>query len=84
MTNILLNGCFDNSESEHKDELIKQLLIEAQVQQESLVQRNYLLNKVVDIVLLLRPICRQFKGQPLTGVYQELYNAIKKTALTIH
>ena len=81
MSKILLNSCFDHSESKDRDKLIKQLLIEVQQQQDSLVQRNLLLAKVVDYILLLRPICRQFKGQPLTGVYQELYNAIRKHIL---
>ena len=81
MTKVLLIGCFDDSGSNDKYKLIKQLLIEAQEQEKLSVQRNLILLRIVNIVLLMRPICRKFNGQPLDRVYQELYDLIKEKLL---
>ena len=78
MTKVLLIGCFDDSGSNDKYKLIKQLLIEAQEQENLSVKRNLILLRIVNIVLLMRPICRKFNGQPLNIVYQELYDLIKR------
>ncbi|MDJ0634271.1 MAG: hypothetical protein QNJ34_13870 [Xenococcaceae cyanobacterium MO_188.B29] len=77
MTKVLFIGCFDDSRANDKYKLIKQLLIEAQEQEKLSVQRNLILLRIVNIVLLMRPICRKFNGQPLDRVYQELYDSIK-------
>ena len=77
MTKVLFIGCFDDSGSNDKYKLIKQLLIEAQEQENLSVQHNLILLRIVNIVLLMRPICRKFNGQPLDRVYQELYDLIK-------
>ena len=81
MTKVLLIGCFSDGDSNDKAQLIKQLLIEAQQKKNLLVQRNLVLVRIVDTILLMRPICRQFNGQPLNLVYQELYDLIKKQLL---
>ena len=81
MTKVLFIGCFSDGESDDQDELIKQLLIEAQQTKNLLVQHNLVLGRIVDTILLMRPICRQFNGQPLDVVYQELYDLIEKQLL---
>ena len=81
MAKVLFVSCFSNGEYHDKDQLIKQLLIEAQQKKNLLVQRNLVLVRIVDTILLMRPICRQFNGQPLDIVYQELYDLIKKQLL---
>ena len=81
MTKVLFIGCFSDGESHNKYQLIKQLLIEAQQKKNLLAQRNSILVRIVDIILVMRPICRQFNGQPLNVVYQELYDLLKKQLL---
>ena len=81
MSQVLLLSYFDNNESKDKDEIIKQLLIEAQQQAKVSVRRNLVLVEIVEMLLLRRPICRQFNGQPLNTVYQELYDLIKRQLL---
>lgn len=81
MAQVLFIDCFDDDESNNRNQLIKQLLIEAQQQANLLVRRHAILVKIVDTILLMRPICRQFNGQPLDIVYQELYDLIKEHLL---
>jgi hypothetical protein len=61
--------------------LLQQLVAEAQTSN-SLKQRQLIVSQIVVMILRSRPLCRRFHGTPLTGVYQEIYDLVKRKMLT--
>ncbi|MEL7038553.1 MAG: hypothetical protein AAFO04_23500 [Cyanobacteria bacterium J06592_8] len=57
------------------DERLEQLILEVQAC-ESTSTRHQILNRLVDEMLRSRSWCRPFRGQPLSGIYQEIYEAV--------
>jgi hypothetical protein len=62
----------------HQGALLKQLIEEVKQQLPETNERQLALIKLVDEILRSRRICRPPKGQPLTGVFQEIYQEVHK------
>ena len=67
--------------SQDRDKLLRELLQQAQ-SSNSLPKRQLVISRIAAIVMRSRPLCRQFNGTPLTGVYQEIYDLVKKQLLS--
>jgi hypothetical protein len=63
------------------DERLKQLVIEAQQHAPQTADRQKVLIQLVDEILRSRKICRPQKGQPLSGVYLEIYQQLQQQLL---
>jgi DNA-directed RNA polymerase specialized sigma24 family protein len=63
------------------DEQIEQLVIEAQQQARQTPERQLALEELVQQILRSRKIARPPMGEPLSGVYQEIYEQIKQQLL---
>jgi hypothetical protein len=60
---------------------LKQLVIEAQQHAPQTADRQKVLIQLVDEILRSRKICRPQKGQPLSGVYLEIYQQLQQQLL---
>ncbi len=65
-----------------RDKLLQQLLDRAQKSNNDRQQKS-IVAKIVSIVMRSRPLCRQFNGTPLTGVYREIYDLAKHQLMSI-
>jgi hypothetical protein len=61
----------------NRDRLLKQLILEVQKQDDYRSKQQLIVARIADTILRSRPLCRSFKGQPLTGVYKEIYERVK-------
>ncbi|MGF1540524.1 MAG: hypothetical protein ACFCU5_08745 [Pleurocapsa sp.] len=59
-----------------RDKLLQKLLEKAQKSNNNRQQKSIIV-KIVSIVMRSRPLCRQFNGTPLTGVYREIYDLVE-------
>ena len=78
-----LSYIFDDDNNQSRQQQLQQLLQQAKVQvnaqnNEKLVT---ILEKVVEIVLYSRPICRQYNGKPLFGIYLKIYSQAQSKLL---
>lgn len=60
-----------------RHKLLKSLIDRAQKASNSRSQDS-IVSKIVLVILRSRPICRQFNGTSLTGVYREIYDLVKQ------
>jgi len=67
--------------SSQQTELLKQLVVEVQGQLPGDRERQLALARLVDEILRSRKICRPPRGQPLTGVCQEIYEKVREQLL---
>ena len=65
-----------------RDKLLQQLLDRAQKSNNDRQQKS-IVAKIVSIVMRSRPLCRQFNGTPLTGVYREIYELAEQQLMFI-
>lgn len=63
-------------EQERYEQVLK-LLQQVQTTKSS-QQKESVINQIAVIILRSRPICRRFNGEPLNGVYQEIYLQAKE------
>ncbi|MDJ0531671.1 MAG: hypothetical protein QNJ70_04100 [Xenococcaceae cyanobacterium MO_207.B15] len=70
---------FDHEHSNFRQEKLKQLLQQAKKQAKLEQQENFhiTVEEIVDLVLCSRPICRLYNGQPLFGIYLEIYDQVR-------
>lgn len=66
-----------NKFGQERADLLQQLLDQAQTTND-LKHQESVVNQIATLILRSRPLCRQFNGTPLTGVYQEIYDQIKR------
>ncbi|MEQ9626048.1 hypothetical protein [Coleofasciculus chthonoplastes] len=59
------------------DNRLKQQLTQLQQYQPQSEEWQNTLSQIVELTLRSRPICRPFKGQPLFGVYLEIYQRVQ-------
>ncbi len=69
--------CVRRNGQADRDQLLEQLLEKAQKSQNNRQQKSIIV-KIVSIVMRSRPLCRQFNGTPLTGVYREIYDLVEQ------
>lgn len=74
---------FDDENNQPREQKIHNLTQEAykQVSSEKSELLVLLLQEIVELVLHSRPICRRFNGQPLFGIYLEIYDKVKSKFL---
>jgi hypothetical protein len=60
------------------DELLKQLVFQVQQYPCDTQQRQYALIKLVEQMLHSRQICRPPKGQCLSGIYLDIFQAVQQ------
>ena len=68
---------FKADDSKNREEILKKLFQQLYQQNCSQQQQEYLRNKIVKLVLRSRTFCRKHQGQPLFGIYLEIYNQVK-------
>jgi len=66
-----------NEFEQEKDQLVTKLLNRVHTTKD-LEQRESAIELVAVTILRSRPLCRQFNGMPLQGVYREIYNQAKE------
>ncbi|MEM8673469.1 MAG: hypothetical protein AAGF83_06305 [Cyanobacteria bacterium P01_G01_bin.67] len=71
-----------NQYEQERHQLINQLLLKFPINK-SKRQKQNAINEIAVTILRSRPLCRHFNGNPLTGVYQEIYLQVK-AQLTDH
>ena len=76
----MLRGCTKTGAIETMDERLKKLVMEAQQYASQSEERQNTLNQLVDEMLRSRKICRP-GSQPLSGVYQEIYQRLREQLL---
>lgn len=74
---------FDHENSKSREDKLQQLI---QAAQEQIIAKKTelfttTLQEIVELILYSRPICRQYNGQPLFGVYREIYDQVKSKLL---
>ncbi len=74
---------FDHENSKYREDKLRQLI---QAAEEQIVAKKTqlfttTLQDMVELILHSRPICRQYNGQPLFGVYLEIYQQAKSKLL---
>ncbi len=74
---------FDDENNQPREQKIHKLTQEAykQVSSQKPELLVLLLQEIVELVLRSRPICRRFNGQPLFGIYLEIYDKVKSKFL---
>ena len=70
---FMLNA--DNSENREKT--LKKIFNQLYQQNCSQKTKEYLMSNIVKLVLRSRTFCRKYQGQPLFGIYQEIYTQAK-------
>ncbi|MDJ0900047.1 MAG: hypothetical protein QNJ55_14685 [Xenococcus sp. MO_188.B8] len=68
---------FNAGDSNNREKILKQLFQQLYQQNCSQQQKEYLVGKIVKLVLLSRTFCRKYQGQPLFGIYLEIYTQAK-------
>ncbi len=81
MMNALLTSCPLSGTFKTMDERLEQLVTEAQRHAPQTEGRQLALTKLVDEMLRARKICRPLGGQPLFGIYQEIYKQVRQQLL---
>lgn len=66
-----------NKFEQERYQRVRKLLYQVQTMN-NLRQKESVINQIAATILQSRPLCRQFNGTPLTGVYQEIYNQAKE------
>ena len=77
MAHSLLMGFTPETAFKTMDELLEQLVKEAQWQNAQTQEQKLALNNLVDAILRSRKICRPFRGQTLSGVSLEIYQQVR-------
>lgn len=70
-----LVNIFDNKGDARQERVLEKLLHEVK-QRYGEEERQAIVIKIVDLILRSRTLCRQYKGQPLNGIYQEIYHQV--------
>ncbi len=81
MANALLTSCTSSSTFKTMDERLERLVTEAQRHAPQTKGWQLALNQLVDEILRSRKICRPPIGQPLSGVYKEIYEQVRQQLL---
>ncbi len=81
MVNALLTSCTSSGTFISMDEELEQLLTEAKQYAPHTQGRQLILTQLVDEILRSRKICRLPLGQPLFGIYQEIYQQVQQQLL---
>ena len=68
---------FNAGDSNNREKILKQLFQQLYQQNCSQQQKEYLVGKIVKLVLHSRTFCRKYQGQPLFGIYLEIYTQAK-------
>lgn len=69
-----------NEFERERHQLIQKLLARVQTMND-FRQQELIINQIAVIILRSRPLCRQFNGTPLKGVYQEIYDQAEENLL---
>jgi hypothetical protein len=66
---------FDNKGSIKREQDLEQLLqkVEQYYHEE---EQEVVIIEIVELILRSRTLCRQYQGQPLSGIYQEIYDQV--------
>ena len=80
---MFLSYIVDNDNNQSRQQQLELLLQQARTEVIAQKQENLviILEKVVEIVLYSRPICRQYNGQPLFGIYLKIYSQAESKLL---
>ena len=78
MANALLTSWTSSGTFKAMDERLEQLVTEAQRHTPQTEGRQLALNQLVDEILRSRKICRPPIGQPLSGVYKDIYEQVRQ------
>ena len=65
-----------------RNKLLQQLVDQAQKSNNN-KQQKLIVAKIVSIVMRSRPLCRQFNGTPLTGIYREIYDLAEQKLMSV-
>ncbi len=74
MSSALMSNAEDGK---NREKILKKMFQQLYQQSCSQQTKEYLVNKIVKLVLRSRTFCRQYQGQPLFGIYLEIYNQTK-------
>lgn len=66
---------FDNKGGFKREQILEQLLQKVK-QYHNEEGQELVVTEIVDLILRSRTLCRQYKGQPLSGIYQEIYDQV--------
>ena len=67
---------FDNEGDIKREQILEQLLQKI-TQCYTEEEKKSVVSEIADLILRARPLCRQYKGQSLSGIYQEIYHQVK-------
>ncbi len=81
MVNALLTSCTSSGTFMTMDEQLEQLITEAKHHDPYTEERQLALTQLVDEILRSRKICRPPLGQPLFGIYREIYEQVRQQLL---
>lgn len=72
------------SSNKNKDEreVLLQQLLEQAFKSNNEQQLKSTVAKIVSILMRSRPLCRQFNGTPLTGVYRQIYDLAERQLMS--
>jgi hypothetical protein len=70
-----LVNIFDNQGSIKREQNLEQLVQKIK-QYYNEEEQEIVITKIVELVLRSRTLCRQYQGQPLSGIYQEIYDLV--------
>lgn len=68
---------FNADDSKNREKILKKLFQKLYRQNCSQEKKEYLVSKIVKLVLHSRTFCRKYQGQPLFGIYLEIYTQAK-------
>ena len=68
---------FNADDSKNREKILKKLFQKLYHQNCSQQKKEYLVSKIVKLVLRSRTFCRKYQGQPLFGIYLEIYTQAK-------
>ena len=68
---------FNADDSKNREKILKKLFQKLYHQNCSQEKKEYLVSKIVKLVLHSRTFCRKYQGQPLFGIYLEIYTQAK-------
>ena len=81
MVNALLTSCTSSGTFMTMDEQLEQLITEAKQHASHTQGRQLALTQLVNEILRSRKICRPPLGQPLFGIYREIYEQVQQQLL---
>lgn len=67
----------NSDDNENREKTLKKMFMRLQQQNCSQETQEYLISNIVKLVLRSRTFCRKYQGQPLFGIYQEIYTQAK-------